>query len=134
MAGRPEFKVTPALRKRVAIASGGGMSHEEIAIGLGISRNTLEKHFEAELSAGAYRRRLEVLDAMHKSAIHGNVAAQKAYLATVPQASAPPVPAEQSETSPAKPLGKKDQAQADSVTAARGTEWADLLPGVSQVQ
>lgn len=118
--GRPEYQPTAAARRRVSIAAGGGMPHEEIAIGLGISRNTLEKHFQEELSVVANERRLEVIGAMHRSALKGNVAAQKAYLAMTPAPAAPP--AEE------KPEGKKAQAQADAVTAQAGTEWADLLP------
>lgn len=59
------------------------MAHEEIAIGLGIARNTLDKHFAAELSQVAYLRRLDVLVAMHKAAVRGKVAAQKAYVAAL---------------------------------------------------
>lgn len=125
---RPPFKPTPAMRKRVAIAAGAGMSHEEIALGLGIARNTLAKHFEKELSTGAYEKRLAVLDAMHRAALKGNVAAQKAYVALTPQAAAPPVAKE-------KPLGKKEQAQADAVTAGQGTEWGDLIgPNVTPIR
>jgi hypothetical protein len=62
-----------------------------------------------------------VLDAMVRTALKGNVAAQKALLAMTPALAAPPAEAE-------KPLGKKEQANADAKTAADGTEWADLLP------
>jgi hypothetical protein len=123
---RPEFKPTPAQRRKVAIAAGGGMSHEEIAIGLGIARNTLEKHFAAELSTGAYCKRLEVMEAMHRAAIKGNVAAQKAYVTLTPRAAAPPVPTPEAGAK-AEPLGKKAQAQADATTAQAGTEWETLL-------
>jgi len=119
--GRPAFKPTAAQRRKVSVAAGAGMSHEEIALGLGIARNTLEKHFERELSVGAYSRRLEVLDAMHRTAVKGNVAAQKAYVALTPAMAAPPAEQE-------KPKGKKEQAEADATTAARGTDWDDLLP------
>ena len=102
------------------------MSHEDMAIALGISRNTLEKHFEAELSVGAFKKRMEVLTAMHRAAKGGNVAAQKAYLQLQPTPAAPPLEA----PAPApKPAGKKQQADADAKTAGIGTEWGDLLPG-----
>lgn len=99
------------------------MSHEEIAIGLGISRPTLEKHFVDELSHGAYAKRLEVLDAMHKAAKKGNIAAQKAYMQLTPRVAAP---AHEPEADTPK-LGKKEQAQADAKTAQRGTDWETLL-------
>jgi len=96
------------------------MSREQIAIGLGIDRKTLEKHFEAELSTVAYQRRLEVLDAMHEAAMKGNVAAQKAYLAMEPAAAVTPAPKD-------VPLGKKEQAQKDATHAHVGTGWEDDL-------
>lgn len=134
---RPTYKPTVATRRKVAIAAGAGMSHEEIAIGLGISRNTLEKHFEAELSHGAYAKRLEVLVAMHAAAKRGNVAAQKAYTAMPPpRAAATPLPADEPAAgktkTPAK--GKKEQAHADAMTAQAGTDWQDLLPGSAALQ
>jgi hypothetical protein len=102
------------------------MSHEEIALGLGISRNTLNKHFDAELSTGACARRLEVLESMFKAAKGGNVTAQKAYIQMTPTITAP---APEKPATPTK-IGKKEQAQADAQTAQVGSEWEDLLrPG-----
>ena len=124
---RPEFKPTPKQRRDVAIAAGGGVTHEEIALGMGISRPTLAKHFAYELTTGAYKRRQEVLTAMWKAAKAGNVSAQKAYTALSPKVAAPPeVPPDAD-----KPEGKKAQAKADAVTAQAGTEWADLLPTIA---
>lgn len=125
-AGRPEHQPTPTLRKKVAAAAGGGMSHEEIALGLGISRTTLKKHYEYELSIGAYTKRIEVMYSLQKAAKKGSVAAAKAYLATTPRAAAPPGP-DPEPSKPEPPIGKKDQAQKDAVTAAAGTEWGTLL-------
>lgn len=115
------------MRRNVSICAGGGMAHQDIAVALGISRNTLEKHFEAELSVGASQRRMEVLAAMHRAAKGGNVTAQKAYIAMTPTPSVPPVPEPEVGTKAPK-LGKKEQADADAKTAAVGTEWGDLLP------
>lgn len=127
--GRPAFQPTPAQRRKVAIAAGSGqMTHEEIAIGLGICRNTLETHFAAELSHAANARRLDVLEAMHRTAMRGNVAAQKAYIAGTPQVAAPPVTGE----GPV-PKGKKERANADAKTAAAGTEWDDLIGADAKV-
>ena len=123
---RPSFKPTAAQRRQVAIAAGGGMSHEEIAIGLSLARNTLEKHFEAELSCGAYAKRLEILQAMHAAAKKGNMTAARAYLSNEPRTAPPPLPAPDAATK-TPVIGKKAQAQADAVTAGRGTGWDDLL-------
>lgn len=129
--GRPGFKPTAALRRKVAIAAGGGMSHEEIALGLGISRPTLEKHFEHELSVGAYEKRLETLEALHRAAKKGNVAAIKAYGAMTPRAAVTPLEPEK----PApKPEGKKEQQNAEARIAQVGTEWEELLPKSSSLQ
>lgn len=100
------------------------MSHEEIAIGLGLARNTLEKHFQTELSTAAYKRRIEALQAMFAAARKGNVAAQKAYLSLTPRAAAPPLSIDAPK---AKAAGKKEQAQADAAVAQVGTEWDELL-------
>lgn len=117
------------------------MLHEEIAMALGINRDTLRKHYRQELSIEAQKRRLEVLEALHRTArVKGTSAAAKAYLANVPEFEAPPLPdgeraPERPSTpvaapaaAPAAKLGKKEQAQADAHTAGQGTEWDDLLP------
>lgn len=127
---RPEWTPTDEQRNTVAIAAGGGMSHEEIAIGLGISRETLEKHCARELTEGAYLRRAEVVSAMHGAALKGNASAAREYLSKQPQVAAPPEP---TEARPEK-LGKKEQQDRDAKTAARGTEWDRLLPGAKAVQ
>lgn len=124
--GRPAFNPTTVQRRKVTNAAAGGMSHEEISIALGIARNTLEKHFEKELSCGALNRRMEVLDAMARTALKGNVSAQKSFLAMTPTLAPPPISAD-------KPQGKKQQAEADAVGAEFGTGWESVLPPNSNV-
>lgn len=136
---RPTYKPTTVTRQKVAVAAGAGMAHEQIAIGLGISRNTLEKHFEKELSVGAYGKRMEVLLSLHQAAKKGSSSAAKAYLAAEPWLAAPPVPAQPDVpqvpvAKPAQKLGKKEQAKIDASTAAHGTGWEGLLPGSAQIQ
>ena len=126
--GAPPARVPVALYLATATAKPA-----DIATALGISRETLEKHFEAELSAGALERRMEVLQALHAAAKRGSSSAARAYLQHEATPAVPPAPqpdaAAKSET-----LGKKAQAQADAVTAARGTEWDNLLGPTAPVQ
>ncbi len=133
--GRPPHAPTAAQRRRVSVAAGDGMTREEIAIAIGIDRDTLAKHYEAELSKGALERRMEVYQGLHAAAKRGNSGAAKAYLAVEPQIAAPPMQPDAPAETPAAPaaqkaapLGKKEQAQADALTAPAGTEWGALLP------
>lgn len=119
---RPKFKPTEEQRLKVSVACGAGVSHDKIALGLGIARGTLELHFAKELEHGGSERRLEILAAMYKAGMDGNVAAQKAYLATTIA------------TPGAQPDGKKAQQDAEAKVAQKGTDWADLLPAHSSVQ
>ena len=130
--GRPAFKPTAAQRRQVSIAAAGGMRHDDIAIAIGVCRDTLAKYFEAELSAGAAARRMEVLQALYLAAKKGSSSAAKAFLAADPTLGVPPLTAQAPEkvapaAPPAPKLGKKEQAQADAQTAVQGTEWDQLL-------
>lgn len=115
------------------------MHHEDIATALGISDDTLRKYYAAELSAGALTRRMEVLEGLHAAAKRGSSSAARAYLEHSPEFHVPPQPAEPAPPAEPKPvrvpaLGKKEQAQADAVSAHVGTDWADLLPGPATPQ
>jgi hypothetical protein len=126
---RPPYEPTQELREKVSVAAGGGMKKEKIAIALGISLPTLEKYYDAELSCGAYQRRMEVLSAMHGAALKGNVSAQRAYMQLEPELSVPP------EEKSAPKLGKKDAANAEAHTAAaHDPQWRELLPGQAGVK
>lgn len=109
------------------------MRHEDIAIALGIARDTLEKHYGHELSTVANLRRMEVLQGLHAAARKGSSSAAKAYLALEPQLIAPPAappapsPVVQADPVKARPEGKKAQAHEDAKTAQLGTDWNDLL-------
>lgn len=128
---RPEFKPTKAQRERVASAAGGGMPHEHIAIALGICRATLEKHFTAELTVGAYAKRAEVIETLRLQALKGSVPACRAYLAESPDLAAPEhvgsAEEEAGDAVASEPLGKKAQAEVDAKTAQKGTSWEGLL-------
>lgn len=106
------------------------MSHEQIALGLGITKPTLYKHFGEELSTGAAQKRMEAMEALFAAARRGNAAAARTFLAisAAPAPSKPPAPAPDAKQPKAERLGKKEQAQADAVGAQAGTEWDNLLP------
>jgi hypothetical protein len=132
--GRPAFKPTQLHRRKVEQYTACGMSHDGIAKALGISDETLRKHFAEELSSGKAKRRAEVVDILFAAARKGNVAAAK----TLEQMTGKSLalaefmghdkpasrPVEKS-----RRLGKKEQAAQDALEAGVGTEWGtDLLP------
>jgi AcrR family transcriptional regulator len=94
------------------------MTHEAIAAAIGISPPTLRKHFADELSAVASKRRLEVLTKMFRTAMKGNVSAQKAFLAAGDAANSAPPPAPKPE---GEKVGKKERAE-DSTRRRRRPE------------
>jgi AraC-like DNA-binding protein len=72
MAGRPPFKPTSALRRRVELLRADGWPLDRIAAQLEIAQNTLKTHFAAELELGADRARMENLEHAAKAAKRGN--------------------------------------------------------------
>lgn len=127
---RPSHKPTAASRRRVSIAAGGGMTHEAIAQALGITKPTLEKHYESELAAGANLRRIDVLEKLFQSAKKGSTSAARAYLQHQPEFHVLGKPV--GEPKPAAPAiekpGKKEQAELDAIGAEDGTGWDGVLP------
>lgn len=123
-AGRPAWSPTPVVRRMVRNAAATGMSHEEIAIALGVHRHTLEKHCADDLAGGALKRQMEFRDALARAGLGGNVSALKQLLTMNPTLAAPAV-------EPEKPdkVGKKAQANLDAATAPAGTDWGDLIGG-----
>lgn len=133
--GRPAFRKTPALAKRVEELTSGGMSQEAIAKVLGCDSDTLRKHFGDELDNGIQRRRAEVIGLLFKSARGGNVTAQKKLEEMTGR-----IAAEEGFTgdrtgdagAPAaaprpKKLGKKEEAAEAAETAGAGTNWGEDL-------
>lgn len=111
--GRPQFQPTNEQRETCSILAAGQMSEEAIASVFGITRPTLRKHFSDELTQGAAERNAAVLEQLYRTAMDGNVAALRTWLAR--QAD------QQGEA-----LGRKAQREADAAEAPPA-EWADLL-------
>lgn len=128
--GRPAFEPTKEQREEVARSKGGGMSHEHIALALGICRQTLETHFADELSIGAYRKRMDMLNALYEAGLKGSVSAAREYLKHEPlDLAAPNTPAGADKpAAPPKPEGKKAEANEAAKTAQAGTGWDGILP------
>ena len=104
---RPQFKATPALRRKVEELASCGMTQDDIVRAVGCSTPTLAKHFEDELATGAAKKRAEVIALLYKQARKGNVTAQKK-LEELTRATA--VPEAGAGTAPGD-LGKKQQQQ-----------------------
>ena len=119
-AGRPEFKATPALRKKVEQLVACGMSQEDIARVVGCSKPTLAKHFPDELDTGAAKKRAEVIALLFKKAAQGNVAAIKKLLEMNAPPAAPGAPAQGK-------VGKKEAADIAAATAGQDSAWGDDL-------
>ena len=123
--GPEGFVPTKAQREKVKLYLAGGISEPVVAHRLGISQNTLRKHFADELEFGRDMKRADNLERLEKAATKGNVSAMKhldAKFATVS--------AENSFTAPAprsSDVGKKEQAQAAAKDAGQGTGWGDDL-------
>ena len=130
--GRPPHAPTAAQRRQVSVAAGGGMTHEAIALALGIDRDTLAKHYAIELSTAANMRRMEVLSALYLAAKKGSSSAARAYLANSPDFEPLPAGGVKPPAEPpaprAEPMGKKEAADAAAKTVQIGTGWDGLLP------
>lgn len=124
--GRPPFKPTPALRRKVSILRAGGMTQEAVAMAIGVDDDTLKKHFEVELTFGAAKARAEIVSKLHEAAKGGNVTAQKAFLARnegldVSEDLRPQTAAKEPK------LGKKEVAAQEAELAGAGSPWGDDL-------
>lgn len=133
--GPAPFEPTQEQRERVEILMAGAMSEEEIAISIGLSRNSLRKHFAKELRGGRAKRRSEVLVAMFTSAKAGNVSAQKGFIALGAVAAAADEFDRKVSAPAARPrkLGKKEEAAEAALTAGENSEWGDDLKAPSAI-
>jgi hypothetical protein len=120
--GRPQFRATPALRRKVEELVSCGMSKDECARAIGCSTPTLEKHFEDELANGVAKKRAEVIGMLYRAAKKGNVTAQKKLEEMSRIAGAAEAVDARSKPVKGPRLGKKEeqQAAADAVVAGAG--------------
>lgn len=73
--GRPSWKPTAAMRRKIEEMRSCGMSERDIALAMGVDAKTLRKHCGLELDTGGAKRRAEVIDVLFRTARKGNVSA-----------------------------------------------------------
>lgn len=79
--GRRGFTVTAEMRENVQIAvASKQMTHLDIAALLGVSINTLYKHFRRDIDIGHARVNFGMLKAQYETGIKGNASAQDKWL------------------------------------------------------
>lgn len=143
--GRKSYRPNERDREKVEVLVAAGMTVEDIARAMSITEPTLRKHFGRELETGALRKRGEMLFALNRAALKGNVAAVKEALAIMDRAdlatlqdqvrgkgkadkgepsgsggASPPAPASEA-------LGKKVQAEIDAHGVVTQGPWATLI-------
>ncbi|WP_298618631.1 hypothetical protein [uncultured Zoogloea sp.] len=123
--GRPKHRVTREKRKDVSALRAAGLSRDDIALVLGVSKPTLAKYYFAELNEGVAQERARALLWLRASAEGGNVSAQKAWIRVLADGQgAPAVPRE---IDPDLELGKKEKALRDAKAADQGSAWGELV-------
>jgi DNA-binding CsgD family transcriptional regulator len=125
--GRPEFEPSQRQRDDVRLWKADDWSDERIARRLGISRNTLLKHFAEELDDGVDQVRARVLRNLMRESDKGSVTACDRIL-KLPGMIAPAERLLTPETEPEQPLGKKETQRRAAQTAEEGTSWQSLVP------
>lgn len=140
--GRPTFTPTTEQRKEVELLGRYGIPHEDIAVAVGISLPTLYKHFRLDLDVALVKANAKVAESIFMQAVGapaqyyppGHPNAGKVMRAEQPRVLAAGIWWERtrsgrSEYAPLrpKPLGKKEAAQLAATSAAKGTDWAELV-------
>lgn len=136
--GRPQHKPDEKSRVQVKMLAAMGIGVDDIAKVVGVSAPTLRKHYEHEIEIGRIEANAKVAGSLFKAATandKGSVAAAIFWLKT--RAGWREEQAERAprDSSP-QPVGKKEQAAQDALTAQAGTDWEHLLgrPSGQQVQ
>ena len=125
--GRPEFEPTQRQREDVKLWASDDWTEDRMAAQLGISRNTLRKHFAEEIQYGADKIRTMVLRDLQRSSAAGRTGASAKLLELTEKVRPPGPPKPPSEEEEAPPLGKKAQAKVDAMTANKTPGWSGLV-------
>lgn len=76
------FEATSEQRRMVEQMSAAGIAHEQQALVLEISADTLFRHFDKELKTGRVKANLRMAGALYNNGLKGNVTAQIFWLKT----------------------------------------------------
>lgn len=126
--GRPKYEPSLQDRNDVRLFKADGWTDDRIAARLGVSRNTLLKHFPVELTHGADAVRADVLRNLMRASKKGSVSASNKLLGLSNLQPPPPPPtAAPAVAAPIEQLSKKAQAKLDAATAEKGTSWGEVL-------
>lgn len=127
--GRPGFEPTQRQREDVKLWASDDWTEDRMAAQLGISRNTLRKHFAEEIQYGADKVRTMVLRDLQRSSAAGRTGASAKLLELTEKVRppGPPKPDPDGEDPQEPPLGKKAQAKIDAKTANNTPGWSGLV-------
>lgn len=124
--GRPPHVPTPQQRKMVEGMAGYGIPHPDIGLVLGMSGDSVERHYPEELARGHVVANAAVSRNLHRIALGSGREAVTACIfwlkcrAGWSEYAPPPLSADER-------LGKKEQQAKDAMVAEQGTGWASLV-------
>lgn len=124
LGGRPPYKPTDKDRAQVKTLAAMGITQEDIATVIGISKPTLVLHFRQELDVGGIEANAKVAASLFRAATDAtkpNVVAAIFWLKVRAGWR------EDEGVNPAETPGKKAQLNANARTAQVGTAWESLL-------
>jgi hypothetical protein len=123
--GRPPHVPTEETRNLVESLSGFGIPQDEISKLVGIDPKTLRLHYAEQIELGGIKATAKVAQNLFNMATKPNREGLQAAIFWLrvragwsEYSPRPPIP---------EPLGKKAAAEAEALTAARGTEWGALV-------
>jgi len=125
--GRPEFEPTQRQRDDVKLWAADDWTEDRMASQLGISRNTLRKHFAEEIQYGADRIRTMVLRDLQRGSAAGKTGSSTKLLELTEKVRPPGPPKPDAIEDEPVPLGKKAQAKVDALTANNTPGWSGLV-------
>jgi hypothetical protein len=125
--GRPSYAKTKENQELVALLAAKNWSQERIARYLGCDPKTLRKHFSRELEQGADLIEAMALQVTLQQMRQGKNPAVTRILEMVDETRTLSAPPSKPKAAKDEPVGKKEQAQRDAVTANEETSRGSLV-------